>query len=119
MLPEKIKQKLVPRIAEAAASMPGMYATAIVLVAHHLGEMWLTARHWYMLGAVDAGQPAHTADDTDVDMPAASSSESASSTAVATASEILQPTEESSKGHENVVMSYLDVFGKVRPSHNR
>lgn len=68
-------------------------------------------RHWYMIQAVTPAEPAPASGDIDVDMAAATGSES--TVTAQAAADLLQSSEELSRNHENAVVSYLDVFGKV------
>ena len=70
-------------------------------------------KQWYMLQTV-AQEVASAPVDADVEMPAASSSESTGAPLPGPTNEGFQSPEEVSKSHENMVVSYLDVFGKVR-----
>lgn len=70
---------------------------------------------WYKLRATQPAEPLQDVADTDVDMtPSAETTVTPSSTATLDPHSYL---EESSKGHDNVVVSYIDVFGKVRKSY--
>ncbi len=72
-------------------------------------------KEWYSIQAVETVEPVPApAGDTDVEMAPASTSEAPASAAAPDAGEGSQVVEDFSKQHENVVVSYLDSFNKVR-----
>ena len=76
-------------------------------------------KEWYYMQAVQPAEPATAAVDdsnTDVEMTIASSSETPATPTAPTApivAENIQQLEESSRHHENPVISYMDAFNKV------
>ena len=71
-------------------------------------------KEWYGMQSVETAAPAPAeATDNDVEMAAAPSSEVATSSTANDGGEGSQSQDESSRHHDNSVVSYLDAFNKV------
>lgn len=72
-------------------------------------------KEWYIMQGVEISQPILAPSvDLDVEMTATSSSENLASSTTGDAVDNTQSQEESSRHHDNPVVSYLDAFNKVR-----
>jgi E3 ubiquitin-protein ligase HUWE1 len=72
-------------------------------------------KEWYLMQGVETTQPIlASSSDADVEMTATSSSENVASSMTGDAADNSQPQDESSRHHDNLVVSYLDAFNKVR-----